>query len=51
MATSAIRYQALQRKIDLGTYQPGRWPMWITSASLTALGALLVVYLFESTRR
>jgi inner membrane protein YidH len=36
---------------NLGTYELGRWPMWIASASLTAVGALLVIYLFETTRR
>ena len=49
-AASAVRYRAIQQKIDLGTYEPGRWPMWIASASLTAVGALLVIYLFETTR-
>jgi len=50
-AAAAFRYRALQRRIDEGTYQPGRWPMWVASASLTAVGALLVIYLFETTRR
>jgi len=49
-AAAAVRYRAIQRKIDLGTYEPGRWPMWSASASLTAVGALLVIYLFETTR-
>jgi putative membrane protein len=48
---AAIRYQTLQRKIDLGTYAPGKWPMWIASATLTVLALLLVVYLFETAWR
>ncbi len=50
-ATSAFRYRSLQRKIDLGTYEPGVWPMWVVSIGLTALAFLLVVYLFKTAWR
>jgi putative membrane protein len=49
-ATSAFRYQLLQRKIDAGTYEPGRWPIWIAGGSLAVLAALLVAYLDGSAR-
>ena len=48
---AGLRYRALQRKIDLGTYEPGGWPMWVASAGrIAALAALLVVYLFQTSR-
>ncbi len=47
---SGVRYRALQRKIDLGTYEPGRWPMWAASVSVAALAGLLVAYLAQSSR-
>ena len=50
-ALSGVRYRAIQRKIDLGTYEPGRWPMWVASAGLAVLAVLLVGYLFETTWR
>jgi putative membrane protein len=50
-AVSAFRYQLLQRKIDEGTYEPGRWPIWISGASLALLAALLVVYLLDTSAR
>ncbi|HUB08614.1 MAG TPA: DUF202 domain-containing protein [Myxococcales bacterium] len=49
-ALAGVRYHALQRKIDQGTYEPGRWPMWVASASVAALAALLVGYLLQTSR-
>lgn len=42
---SGLRYRAIQRHIDAGTYAPKVWPMWLTSGWLTLMAVLLVVYL------